>query len=150
MPENTTNTQTTAMSLDDNPEPVEVMPAKDNDGVPYCRKHHCRMKAKSSGSQGSPTTYYGCPVPKCKETAQKIRTNNSNVVPSAPQKCSRCSKPKKAVFCERDNDSSTAASVILKCPKCGWKSNALAVPQIAAAHFARSSSVIPESMVGDR
>lgn len=144
------NTETTAMSLDDNPEPVEAMPAKDNDGIPYCRKHHCRMKAKSSGSQGSPTTYYGCRVPKCKETAQKIKTSHINVVPADPQKCARCSTDRKAVYCERDGDSSTAASVILRCPKCGWKSNALAVPQIAAAHFARKSSAFSEPMVGDR
>ena len=144
------NSENQPIGLDDEAE-VEAAPLtpKDNDGVPYCRKHHCRMKYSSGGKKGSPTAYYSCPVPKCGETAQKIKTPDERVVPARPQACPRCSKGKKEVYCERDGHASAAGRVVLKCPLCGWKSAALAVPQLAAHYFARRPATPAES-IGDR
>ena len=139
-----------AMPLDDNVESLESAPIKDNDGIPYCRNHHCRMKQSSGGDKKNPTKYYKCPVPKCKETGQVIKTENPGVVPAKPLACARCSDPKKAVYCERDEITSSSASVILKCPSCGWKSNTMAVPLFAAAHFASRSKPSNQPSVGDR
>ncbi len=145
------------MGLDDDDKDVKAgtatessdAPAKDVDGIPYCRKHHCRMKQTSGGKKDTPQSYYGCPVSRCKETAKHIRSKVESVVPAKPLACPRCSTPKKAVHCERDVQRSTAAMVILKCPKCSWKSNGMAVPQLAAAHFARNESE-PVEDIGDR
>ena len=137
------------MTLDDSVETLDSEPAKDNDGVPYCRLHHCRMKQSSGGRKGSPSAYYSCPVPKCGEKSQKIKTRRESVVPSKPVICPRCSKGDDPSFCERDPKCSTAASVILKCPRCGWKSVAMAVPQLAAAHFARRTES-PPAEIGER
>lgn len=127
----------------------EGIAPKDEDGVPYCRKHHCRMKYSSGGKKGSATKYYQCPVAKCPEKAQIIRTPKVSVVPPQPLKCPRCSKGKRSVFCERDANLSTPASVILRCPKCTWKSNAMAVPALAAQHLMhRPSAEVAE--IGDR
>ncbi len=145
-----------SMGLDDDVAPAESEKtvAKDNDGVPYCRVHHCRMKAYSSGRKGSQTTYYKCLVSKCDETAKMIRTRNENIVPKDPLVCPRCSggaaDAKKSLPCERDDKASTAAMVILKCPVCGWKSNGLAVPQFAATMLGRRSTRRVDSMIGDR
>jgi len=106
---------------------------RDNDGIPYCRKHHCRMKRASGGKKNSATKYYSCPVPDCEERGQVVRTPHERVVPPAPLACPRCSKHGKEVFCERDRHA-TPMAVVLKCPACGWKSNALASPQLAALH----------------
>jgi hypothetical protein len=140
------------LSLDDEPNGTDAQPAKDTDGVPYCRVHHCRMKQKSGGKKSSPTAYYSCPVDRCQEKAQKIKTVNECVVPRDPLTCPRCSKGGKPVHCERDPKASTAAMVILKCPSCGWKSSAFAVPQLAAAHFAarQQGRKPPIENLGDR
>lgn len=124
------------LGLDDSPAESPLAPAKDTDGVPYCRTHHCRMRQASGGSRRSPKVYYACPVEGCEAREQKIKTRHENVVPQNPQACPRCSRAKKPVYCERDKDSSTATRVVLKCPGCGWKSGAMPVPQLAAAHFA--------------
>jgi len=140
---------TEPMSLDDSVVETDSTPAKDVDGIPYCRAHHCRMKQKSGGKKGSRTAYYSCPVPGCGEKSQMIKTKHPGVVPPQPLVCARCSDKKKKVYCERDKDCSTAAAVILRCPSCGWKSNTMAVPQLAAAHFSRQSTMLV-SGVGDR
>lgn len=137
------------MMLDDTVDETDGQSAKDNDGIPYCRKHHCRMQNSSGGKKGSRTKYYSCPVSGCEEKQQVIKTERPSVVPANPQECPRCSK-KQPVYCERDQDASTAASVILKCPDCGWKSTAMVVPQLAAAHFANRRKVAIEHGVGDR
>lgn len=136
------------MMLDDAVVSEPAIVTKDVDGVPYCAKHHCRMEQKSGGKKGSAAAYFGCPVPGCTETAKRIKTSRETVVPSSPQLCPRCSTDKKPVYCERDNGVSTAASVVLKCPECGWKSNALAVPQLAAAMSANRKPHIHN--IGDR
>jgi hypothetical protein len=121
-------------------------PAKDVDGIPYCPKHHCRMEMASGGKKGSPTSYYRCKVDGCDEKAKRIKTDRPGVVPAQPQECPRCN----GVICERDPASSNGAKVVLKCPCCGWKSTALAVPQLAAAMFAGRRTAAVEPMVGDR
>lgn len=125
------------MQLDDSVQPVETSPAKDVDGIPYCRKHHSRMTIASGGKKNGATVYYKCPVPNCDQKQQIIKTKNPGVVPPQPLPCPRCNRGKTPVICERDEKCSTPASVILKCPECGWKSSAMAVPQLAAAHFAQ-------------
>lgn len=110
--------------------------AKDADGVPYCRKHHCRMERSSGGKKDGAKVYYKCRVAKCEETAQIIKTQNPKVVPDQPQSCPRCSTEKSPVICERDNRNSNAMRVILQCPKCQWKLSPMAVPQLAASHLA--------------
>lgn len=137
------------LDLEDDKYPSADGSAKDADGVPYCRKHHCRMERSSGGKKGNPTEYYKCPVPNCDAKAQKIKTIRECVVPKQPLACPRCSKGSKPVHCERDIDASTAAMVILKCPRCKWKSSAMAVPQLAAAYFAHRERP-KESELGER
>lgn len=138
------------MMLDDAAVPVAPAPGKDTDGVPYCPEHHCRMKASSSGAKGTKTAYYACVVKGCDETGKRIK-GPETVVPNQPQACPRCNKNGDPIYCERDKQASTAAMVILKCPSCGWKSNALAVPQLAAALLAkRGKEQPPVEMIGAR
>jgi hypothetical protein len=110
---------------------------RDVDGIPYCPMHHCRMIQASGARTDNPKAYYKCKAPNCKATARVVKTPDPRVVPDRLQPCPRCSGKKGDVICERDPKASTAAMVILKCPVCGWKSTAMAVPQLAAAHFAR-------------
>lgn len=119
---------------------TEAKPGKDVDGIPYCRDHHCRMKRSSGGKRGSATTYYKCPVAGCECTAQIIKTKVESVVPPKPLACPRCTRDKKPVICERSKRHSTAASVVLQCPSCGWKSNSLAVPSLAAQDLRNRST----------
>lgn len=126
----------------------DTMPAKDADGVPYCRKHHCRMKCTSGGKRNSPVVYYSCPVPKCEEKGKRIKVRES-VVPPKPQACPRCSKPGKPVYCERDEKLSNAAKIILRCPSCSWTAPAMAAPQLAEAQFSRRPGA-PVANIGDR
>lgn len=128
---------------------IETVPAKDNDGIPYCRKHHCRMKRASGGKKGSPTVYYSCAVAGCDERGQKVKVPNERIVPTAPLACPRCSKDGKPVYAERDQKNSTAMAVVLKCPSCGWKSNAMAAPQFAAMQSSRRNGM-PSANIGDR
>ncbi|MEN0109308.1 MAG: hypothetical protein AAF805_01170 [Planctomycetota bacterium] len=130
-------------------EPNAADTVRDVDGVPYCPKHHCRMKARSGGKQGSAISYYRCPVKGCTASAKMIRTRNERIVPSEPQLCPRCSTPKAPVVCERDDSVSSAARVVLKCPQCGWKSNAMVVPTLAAAMQAHRKRRAAKA-VGDR
>jgi hypothetical protein len=137
------------MTLDDAPLSADII-AKDADGIPYCRVHHCRMIQSSGGKADNPKTYYKCKANGCVETARIIKTPDPRVVPDRLQACPRCSRDKGQVICERDQKSSTAAMVILKCPSCGWKSSAMAVPQLAAALFARHKSMPPIENIGER
>jgi hypothetical protein len=145
------------LNLDDSPESIgepavgETV-AKDDDGVPYCPLHHCRMVQSSGGNTDNPKCYYKCKVDGCKQTARIIKTTKTQIVPDQPQACPRCSRDRAPVICERDPKSSTVAMVILKCPSCGWKSSAMVVPQLAAAYFARQgrSSLPPVEEIGAR
>ncbi len=82
----------TPMALDDATDVGASVPAKDNDGVPYCQKHHCRMTPAGGGKKGSSTTYFACPVGGCGERAKMIRTSNPGVVPPQPLGCPRCAR----------------------------------------------------------
>lgn len=123
---------------------------KDVDGIPYCAKHHCRMVRNSGGKKDSPTTYYKCPVKDCGTTAQIIKTRRESIVPVDPVICPRCSKGKKPVICSRDKKASNAMKVVVKCPDCGWKSSAMAVPMFAAQHFNSRRRSPPTPGLGDR
>ena len=128
-------------------EQLDPPPPKDTDGIPYCPDHHCRMKQKSGGKKGSPTRYYGCSVPGCKHKGQLIKTPRESVVPSQPVTCPRCDG---APVCSRDAKLSTGAYVILACPSCSWKSNALAVPQLEAQRLRHTVRRPAAEGVGDR
>jgi hypothetical protein len=140
------------MNLDDAPEAEQsaAAMAKDVDGVPYCRLHHCRMTQASGGKPDNPKVYYKCKAAGCTETARVIKTSDPRIVPDRLQTCPRCTRDDSPAICERDPKSSTAAMVILKCPRCGWKSTGLAVPQLAAAHFARGRAFADPEEIGAR
>lgn len=144
-----TTTDNEPMGLDDDPQAAE-QPSKDVDGIPYCRDHHCRMKQASGGKKGQRTAYYACPVKGCEAKQQVVKTQLPGVVPPTPLACPRCKGRKQVEFCQRDQDRSTAAMVILQCPSCGWRSSGFAVPHLAAAQFARGPQRSVESGVGDR
>ena len=139
-----------SIGLDDNVQSPETA-AKDADGVPYCCKHHCRMKQVSGGKRGNPTAYYGCPVKGCDERQQMVKTRLPQVVPPQPTSCPRCSSQEQQVVCERDDRVSTSAMVILKCPGCGWRSGAMPVPHFASSMLDhRERQEHPIDKVGDR
>lgn len=124
---------------------VQSPPAgKDADGIPYCCKHHCRMRRASGGKKDTETVYYKCPVPKCDTRAQIIKVRRESIIPQNPVECPRC----KESICERDEHNSNAQAVILKCPKCNWKSTAMATPQFANLRYDRQARAIPE--LGER
>ena len=125
---------------------------RDVDGVPYCQQHHCRMRPYSGGKKGSNTTHYKCSVAGCDETAKMIRTSRESVVPPDPVPCPRCSTEKKPVICSRNQKLSTAAYVILECPECTWRTNAMASPHLVAQEMdARSRSTrVGSPGIGDR
>jgi hypothetical protein len=130
------------IGLDDAPAaaaPADDDDSRDVDGIPYCPLHHCRMIQASGAKSDNPKAYYKCKAPNCKTTARVIKTPDPRVVPDRLQACPRCTRDDSPAICERDPKSSTAAMVILKCPRCGWKSTGMAVPQLAAAHFARGN-----------
>ena len=107
--------------------------AKDEDGVPYCAKHHCRMKISSSGKAGSPVAYYKCPVEGCEEKGKRIKTAAAKI-PADPLKCHRCAGLTPQPVMERDATASNAMYTILKCPVCNHKSGAMPRPEFVASH----------------
>ncbi len=121
-------------------EPTAV--AKDENGIPYCRKHHVRMKQTSGGKKGSQVAYHSCPVADCQETSKRIKTMNESSVPSKPQHCPRCSTDKKPIVLERSPRHSTGYYTILQCPACQFKSTPMPRPEfIAAQKRARNPAV---------
>lgn len=117
----------------------------DLDGIPYCRKHHCRMKLTSGAAKSRGKDYFRCQVDGCTETGVRIRAIRDTVVPASPQMCGRCKTP---TVCERHEQRSTGAMVVLCCPKCGWALPPLAVPQLAAVMESRRQVRPPN--IGDR
>lgn len=126
---------------------AEQPQVKDNDGVPYCPEHHCRLK-RYSGGKGR-KVYYKCPVDGCDHRGRTIKTRVERVVPSDPVMCPRCSSDGTPVYCSRSQQFSTPAGVVLQCPRCQWKSNMLAVPSLAAQHYSHRNPQ-PVEMIGDR
>lgn len=115
---------------------LETPAPKDENGVPYCLKHHCRMKQTSGGKKGAPAAYYQCPVDGCSETAKRIKTNNESSIPAEPQFCPRCSKGKDSVVLERSQKNSTPYYSILICSHCSFKSSPMPRPEFVAAQKA--------------
>ena len=133
----------------DNSNKSTVAP-KDNDGVPYCADHHCRMTQRSGGSGSA--KYYKCPAKGCDQTAKKIKLGHPNVVPSRPMVCPVCSKIKtkdgkpvrtkkgeqiyeESHYLTRDGNLSTSAMVVLKCKRCNFTSQHHPTPAFADAHM---------------
>jgi len=112
-------------------EPAPV--AKDEDGVPYCAKHHCRMKMSSGGKAGSPVAYYKCPVDGCEEKGKRIKAAAAKI-PAEPLKCHRCAGLNPQPIMERDLTASTPMYTILKCPACKNKSAPMPRPEFVASH----------------
>lgn len=131
--------------LDDEPTNGTQENQSDLDGIPYCRKHHCRMKLASGAAKSRGKDYYRCQVDGCNETGVRIRTIRDTIVPSSPQYCARCKTP---TVCERDPRRSTGTMVVLACPACGWSLPPLAVPQLAA--FMERGQKAPVPNIGDR
>lgn len=114
---------------------------KDENGIPYCLKHHCRMKQISGGKKGAPAAYFSCPVDGCEETAKRIKTANESSIPAEPQCCPRCSKGDKRVVLERSQKHSTGYYSILAC-SCGFKSSPMPRPEfVAVQRMAKRAAV---------
>jgi hypothetical protein len=121
---------------------------KDEDGIPYCVKHHCRMKQTSGGKKGSSVAYYACPVNGCEEKAKRIKTSKP-IIPNEPHLCPRCTKVSPRPIMERDAARSNAMYTILKCPCCGYKSAPMPRPEFVQNH-AEARKRIPEPDIGAR
>lgn len=135
--------------LEEQTRPATQEPAaKDEDGVPYCAKHHCRMKIASSGKAGSPVAYYKCPVDGCEETGKRIKAAAAKI-PAEPLKCYRCAGLHPQPIMERDPKASTPMYTILKCPVCKHKSGAMPRPEFVASHE-RNRKQMPVSDIGAR
>lgn len=127
---------------------VQAVPPKDDDGVPYCAKHHCRMTHSSSGKAGSPVEYQKCPVDGCKETAKRVKTARP-VIPADPLLCPRCAGLTPRPIMERDIKLSTQMYTILKCPCCEHKSAPLPRPEFVASH-AKARGIVTAEPLGQR
>jgi hypothetical protein len=121
---------------------------KDEDGVPYCVKHHCRMKQTSGGKKGSSVAYFACPVDGCKEKGKRIKTTKP-IIPTEPHLCPRCVSVSPRPIMERDDKTSNAMYTILKCPCCGYKSNPMPRPEFVQNH-AEARNKIVEPDIGAR
>lgn len=108
-------------------------PVQDENGIPYCLKHHCKMKQSSGGKRGAKAAYYSCPVKGCDEKGKRIKTATESSIPSEPQSCPRCSQGKKLVVLERHPKHSSPFYTILACPNCGHKSQPMPRPEFVAA-----------------
>lgn len=94
-------------------------PKRDDDGVPICPVHVCRMVAKSSGPKGSRKAYYGCRVDGCKERNAKIRDTRDQW-PKQETLCSKCQTPMEYhIEVAKQLQGASKARLPLKCPKCG-------------------------------
>lgn len=118
----------------------------DVDGIPYCKKHHCRMRATSGASDQRRTAYYACPVKGCDEQAKVIKSKDERIVPKSPQLCPRCKSRGQDVVCERDANVSTAMYTVLRCPECGWKSTSFARPEMVLVERRRRNQTEPEGL----
>ena len=129
---------------------TQVTTPKDDDGVPYCAKHHCRMRQVSGGKAGSGVAYHKCPVDGCEETAKRIKaTKPAAVIPSEALLCARCSGLTPRPIMERDAKVSSLMYTILKCPVCGHKSQPMPRPEFVANH-ARARGVVSVPDLGSR
>lgn len=127
--------------------PTAELPAagKDEAGIPYCVKHHCRMKQTSGGKKGSSVAYYACPVDGCEEKAKRIKSTKA-VVPTDPHLCPRCVNVSPRPIMERDAKLSNGFYTLLKCPVCGHKSAPMPRPEFVAGHAASRGQVQEEDL----
>ena len=98
------------LELETRPTPAA---GKDEDGVPYCVKHHCRMVQTSGGKAGSPVSYHKCPVEGCEEKAKRIKSAKP-VIPADPLLCPRCAGLSPCPVMERDATASNSMYTVLK------------------------------------
>jgi len=129
---------------------ITAAPRRDVDGVPYCAKHHCRMKMASGAGKTTGKDYYRCPVPECTERGVRIRTIREQIIPAQPLKCPRCSKDESIVYCEADLGRSTSVGVVLKCPHCGYSPGMFVRPQLEAERLSGAKRNEDVPGVGDR
>jgi len=136
--------------LEEQTRPEQALPnvAKDEDGVPYCAKHHCRMKQYSGTKAGSSVAHYKCPATGCEETGKRIRAVAAKI-PAEPLMCHRCAGLDPQPVMERDPKSSTPMYTILKCPVCNHKSGAMPRPEFVASHD-RNRKQAPVADIGAR
>lgn len=139
--------------FDDEIEPQDPAPApavdKDQDGVPYCVKHHCRMKQTSGGKKGSVAAYFACPVAGCEEKAKRIKISRP-IIPNEPHACPRCASLSPRPIMERNARLSNAMYTILQCPTCGHKSAPMARPEFVQNHSAARNRMATEPDLGAR
>lgn len=128
--------------------PVTTAVDKDEDGVPYCVKHHCRMKQYSGSKKGSSVAHYSCPVDGCTEKSKRIKTSKP-IIPAEPHVCPRCSSIKPRPIMERNARLSNAMYTLLQCPCCGHKSAPMPRPEFVHNH-AQARSAITEPELGAR
>lgn len=128
--------------------PAVTPTAKDVDGVPYCVKHHCRMKTASSGPAGSAVAYCKCPVDGCAETGKRIKTDEKRI-PGEPLRCHRCVGVDPQPIMERDPAVSSLMQSVLKCPVCGHRSGPMPRPEFVLQHE-RSRNRVPVADIGAR
>jgi len=135
--------------FEETPKQVEAVTVdRDEDGVPYCVKHHCRMKQTSGGKKGSPAAYFACPVDGCTEKAKRIKTKKA-IIPSEPHLCPRCVNVSPRPIMARDDKLSNAMYSILKCPCCGYKTAPMPRPEFVHNH-AQSMKKTVEPDLGAR
>jgi NAD-dependent dihydropyrimidine dehydrogenase PreA subunit len=109
---------------------------RDLDGMPYCVRHHCRMKQYSGRKRDRAAAHYVCPVPGCNETAKLVRLGQRSI-PVEPMECPECRQRGEKVFLERmpeDRTLRSSTSVRLWCPHCEYAVGPLALPNQAAAY----------------
>lgn len=126
-------TDFTEDELEEATKPAQVnasAPTLTEDGVPYCPRHHCRMKQTSGGAKGNPVAYYACPVDGCDEKGKRVKAKPS-LIPAEPLRCHRCETHP---VMERDAMASKAHYTILKCSVCGHKSAPMPRPEFASRH----------------
>ena len=138
--------------FDDEPTESNTAPqaatAKDVDGMPYCQKHHCRMRQTSGGPAGSKVAHVCCPVEGCTEKAKRVKSQRC-VLPLAPLVCQRCAGLSPQPIMERADKISTGMYTILQCPVCGNKSSPLPRPEFVLNHQ-RSRNIVTVEEIGKR
>lgn len=118
---------------------------KDENGVPYCAKHHCRMKLMSGGKKGAKAAYYACPVSACEERGKRIKTTRESSIPADPQCCPHCKDEKgKPIVLERSYRLSRPFYTILVCSRCQFKSQPMPRPEFVASEHRFRRQPVPD------
>lgn len=118
---------------------------KDVDGMPYCPKHHCRMRQTSGGPAGAKIAHVCCPVDGCSQKAKRVKSQRC-LLPLAPMTCQRCSGLSPQPIMERSDKLSTGMYSILQCPVCGHKSAPMPLPEFVVNHQLSRGRVLVEDI----